>query len=78
LNEALEELKYRRAIARFAIKTIQSMMDDPRAANALERYSAQLSEIDMRITEIEEELHGKPEPVVVSIKSTSLAGKVSN
>ena len=74
--EALEELKYRRAIARIAIKTIQSMMDDPRAANALENYNAQLSEIDRRITEIEEELHGKPEPVVVSIKSAELFGEV--
>jgi len=73
LDKNLRDLFFRQGIARVAIKTIQSMMDDPRAANALENYNAQLSEIDRRITE---ELHGKPEPVVVSIKSAELFGEV--
>ena len=72
--EALQELYTRQAIARVAVKAIQSMMDDPRAPSALEHYNAQLSEIDRRITEIEEALHEKPEPVVVSIKTAELFG----
>ena len=46
-------------------------MDDPRKADAMNNYKAQLASIDAQITE----LTGTPPPVVVGLKTAKLFGK---
>lgn len=71
-NQAkLKELEMRRGLCQAAIRIIDAETGDPRRPAALERYKAQLAEIDQRITT----LTGTPPPVVVGLQAAQLFGK---
>jgi hypothetical protein len=67
----LSELNARRTICQAVIKIIDQIENDPRKADAMEYYKAQLAKIDAEIAEIT----GTPPPVVVGLKTASLFGK---
>ena len=72
-NRPLAELHMRRKICSVVIKTLDKIEGDPRKADAMEHYKAQLASIDAQITEIT----GTPPPVVVGLNTASLTGDAS-
>jgi hypothetical protein len=75
----LEGLYARRKICDSFIRQLM-FMDDPRAPDALEHYRGQLAEIDGKITALEKSERQRlglpePEPIVVGLKSATIAGK---
>ncbi len=70
-DRTLLELNMRRTVCQTVIKTLDKIEGDPRKADAMEHYKAELASIDAQIAEIT----GKPPPVVVGLKTASLFGK---
>ena len=70
-NRTIDDLNIRRSMCQFCIRTIDQINDDPRKAEAMEFYKAQLAKIDAEIAEVT----GSPPPVVVGLKTASLFGK---
>jgi len=69
MQKDLGDLKMRRTVCQAVIASLDKM-EDPRQADAIKHYKAQLAEIDAMITKIT----GKPPAITVGLKTADLLG----
>lgn len=79
LAMSIEELRGRRALCDGFIRALIGE-NDPRAAEAIRHYTAELAELDRALTQKEQAERKRlglpePEPVIVGLKPAQLFGK---
>jgi len=83
MTRSIQELRIRRTVCDGIIRELIKMGDnDPRQADALAHYKAQLMELDKELTEAERAERQRlgipePEPINIGLKPAQLVGKAN-